>query len=42
MLIDREGTLVGVGISYVLIDEVDTHHLVMADMYSIKFVTIYD
>ncbi|APH18207.1 hypothetical protein [Clostridium botulinum] len=42
MFIDKEGTLVGVGISYVLIDEVDTHHLVMADMYSIKFVTIYD
>ncbi len=42
MFIDKEGTLVGVGISYVLIDEVDTNHLVMADMYSIKFVTIYD
>lgn len=42
MLIDREGTLVGVGISYILIDEVDTRHLIMADMYSIKFVTIFD
>ncbi|WP_434303986.1 alginate lyase [Clostridium botulinum] len=42
MFIDKEGTLVGVGISYVLIDEVDTNHLIMADMYSIKFVTIFD
>lgn len=42
LLIDREGTLVGVGISYILINEVDTNHLVMADMYSIKFVTIFD
>ncbi|KIN83080.1 hypothetical protein [Clostridium botulinum] len=42
MLIDREGTLVGVGISYVLINEVDTNDLIMADMYSIKFVRIFD
>ncbi|EPY2302180.1 hypothetical protein [Clostridium sporogenes] len=42
MLIDREGTLVGVGISYILIDEVDTNDLIMADMYSIKFVRIFD
>ncbi|GAA0747196.1 alginate lyase [Clostridium oceanicum] len=42
MLIDREGTLVGVGISYILIDEVDTNDLVMADIYSIKFVRIFD
>ncbi|MHB7979665.1 alginate lyase [Clostridium sporogenes] len=42
MLIDREGTLVGVGISYILINEVDTNDLIMADMYSIKFVRIFD
>lgn len=42
MLMDREGTLVDVGISYVLIREVDTNDLVMADMYSIKFVRIFD
>ena len=42
MLIDREGTLVGVGISYILLDEVDTNDLIMADMYSIKFVRIFD
>jgi len=42
MLIDREGTLVGVGISYILIDEADTNDLIMADMYSIKFVRIFD
>lgn len=42
MLIDREGTLLSVGISYLLIREVDTNDLIMADMYSIKFVRIFD
>ncbi len=42
MLMDREGILLDVGISYVLIREVDTNDLVMADMYSIKFVRIFD
>ncbi|NEZ45733.1 alginate lyase [Clostridium niameyense] len=42
MLIDREGTLISVGISYLLIREVDTNDLIMADMYSIKFVRIFD
>lgn len=41
MLVDREGTLLDVGISYLVIREVDTNNLVMCDMYSIKFVTIY-
>lgn len=41
MLVDREGTLLDVGISYLVIREVDSNNLVMCDMYSIKFVTIY-
>lgn len=41
MLIDREGTLLDVGISYIIIREVDTDDLLMCDIYSIKFVRIY-
>jgi hypothetical protein len=41
MLVDREGTLTDVGISYLVIKEVDTFNLIMCDMYSIKFVTIF-
>lgn len=41
MLVDREGTLIDVGISYLVIKEVDTFNLIMCDMYSIKFVTIF-
>jgi len=41
MLIDREGTLVDVGISYVVIREVDTDDLLLCDIYSIKFVRFY-
>lgn len=41
MLIDREGTLVDVGISYIIIREAETDDLVLADIYSIKFVKIY-
>jgi hypothetical protein len=41
MLIDREGTLVDVGISYVIINEVDTDDLLLCDIYSIKFVKVY-
>lgn len=42
MLVDRGGTLVDVGISYVVIRETATGNLVMGDLYSIKFVTFYD
>lgn len=38
MLIDRDGTLVGVGNSYILIQEFGTNDIVLCDMYSIKFV----
>jgi len=41
MLIDREGVLKEVGISYVVIEEAGTNDLVMCDIYSIKFVRIF-
>ncbi|QEK12780.1 hypothetical protein FQB35_10820 [Crassaminicella thermophila] len=41
MLIDREGTLLDVGISYVVIQEPETDDLLMCDIYSIKFVKIF-
>ena len=41
MLIDREGTLIDVGISYVIIREVETDDLLLCDIYSIKFVRFY-
>lgn len=41
MLIDREGTLLEVGISYIIINEVETDDLLLCDIYSIKFVRIY-
>lgn len=41
MFIDREGTLVDVGISYVIIREPETDDLVLCDIYSIKFVKIF-
>jgi len=40
-LIDRIGTLVGVGASYILLRPVDSDDLLLCDIYSIKFVTIY-
>lgn len=41
MLVDREGTLMDVGISYIIIQEVDTDDLLLCDIYSIKFVRFY-
>ncbi len=41
MFVDREGTLVDVGISYVIIREPETDDLLLCDIYSIKFVRIY-
>lgn len=40
--VDRIGTLLKVGISYILIRPVGTDDTLLCDMYSIKFVTIYD
>ena len=41
MLVDREGTLIDVGISYIIIREVETDDLLLCDIYSIKFVRFY-
>lgn len=41
MLVDREGTLVDVGISYIIIRESETDDLLLCDIYSIKFVRFY-
>lgn len=41
MLIDREGILVSVGTSYIIIQETATDDLLLCDMYSIKFVKIF-
>jgi hypothetical protein len=38
---DRTGTIVEVGISYIILREASTNDLLMCDMYSIKFVTVY-
>jgi len=38
---DRDGILKEVGISYVVIQELETNLLILCDIYSIKFVTIY-
>ena len=42
MLIDREGILQEVGISYIVIKETGTNDIVMCDIYSIKFVRVFD
>jgi len=41
MLIDREGTLLDVGVSYIIINETETDDLLLCDIYSIKFVRFY-
>ena len=38
---DRQGTLTDVGISYVIIKDLDTTTSTLCDIYSIKFVTIF-
>lgn len=40
-LVDKTGTLLGVGANYILINEVETDDLLVCDFYSIKFVRIY-
>lgn len=39
-LVDRIGTLLGVGASYILLQPVDSDDILLCDIYSIKFVTI--
>ncbi|QXM05516.1 hypothetical protein [Crassaminicella indica] len=41
MLIDREGKLLDVGISYIVIQEPETDNYLVCDIYSIKFVEIF-
>ncbi|WP_129600812.1 hypothetical protein [Anaerophilus nitritogenes] len=41
MFIDREGTLIDVGISYIILQEPQTDDHVLCDIYSIKFVRIF-
>lgn len=41
LLTDRTGTLVDVGISYVIIRLQETDDLMLGDIYSIKFVTFF-
>lgn len=40
-LIDRIGTLTGVGASYILLNPIGTADTLLCDIYSIKFVTVY-
>ena len=39
---DRIGTLVKVGVNYILIKPIDVNGLILCDLYSIKFVTIIE
>lgn len=40
-LVDRTGTLLGVGASYILIRPTDSDDLELCDLFAIKFVTFY-
>jgi hypothetical protein len=42
MLMDRVGTIVEVGISYIVLKQLDANINIMCDLYSIKFVDIYN
>lgn len=39
--VDKEGTLVDVGIDHVVLREAETDDLLVCDLYSIKFVKVY-
>ncbi|AEV70633.1 hypothetical protein [Acetivibrio clariflavus] len=41
IFVDREGTLIDVGASYIILREAETDDLILCDMYSIKFVKFY-
>jgi hypothetical protein len=40
-LVDKTGTLLGVGANYILINEIETDDLLICDFYTIKFVHVY-
>jgi hypothetical protein len=42
LLVDRVGTLLEVGISYIVLKQQDSNINTMCDLYSIKFVDIYN
>lgn len=39
-LVDRTGTLIAVGTSYILLEPIESDDVMLCDIYSIKFVTI--
>ena len=39
---DRTGVIQEVGISFIVLKEISTNDLIMCDLYSIKFVTVYN
>jgi hypothetical protein len=41
LFVDREGILVAVGATYIIIQEAETDDLLLCDMFSIKFVKFY-
>jgi hypothetical protein len=40
-LVDKTGTLLGVGANFILINEIETDDLLICDFYTIKFVKVY-
>ena len=42
LLVDRVGILKEVGISYIVLQQIDTNIRVVCDLYSIKFVDVYE
>lgn len=42
LLVDRVGILQEVGISYIVLQQIDTNIRVVCDLYSIKFVDVYE
>lgn len=40
-MVDRSGTLLAVGASYIIIQPVETDDIMLCDLYAIKFVTVF-
>lgn len=40
-LVDKTGTLLGVGANYIVLNEIETDDIVFCDFYTIKFVKVY-
>lgn len=40
-LVDRTGTLLGVGANYIVINETETDDILICDFYTIKFIHVY-